>query len=65
MGPMVPWEAIVLLVGGTGLLFFVVNLVLAANELGYQRIATPERVAIDDLELHPERRPTQEKSPWD
>lgn len=58
-------EFVVVLVGGTGILFFVVNLVLAAKELGYQRIATPERVAIDDLELHPELRPTTEKSPWD
>lgn len=58
-------EFYLLVVAVFGLLFFGVNLMFAARELGYQRLAMPERVVIDDLELHPERRPKPEKSPWD
>lgn len=49
----------------TGAIIFLINLLMAAVEVSRDRLVVPERVQADDLELHPERAPKLQKSPWD
>jgi hypothetical protein len=51
-------------IGSTGLVLFLINLVLAAHEVEYVRLAAPQRVLEDEAALHPAPAPAK-KSPWD
>ncbi len=54
--PVVP-----ILVVASAVVIFLVNLVVAAKEVEQEREAAPERVVLDELQLHPER--AAEKKP--
>ena len=56
-----------IIVGGTALLVFVLNLFVARKHLALFRSATPHRVQADDIEQRPELAPRASKrqSPWD
>ena len=57
---------IVMLVGGTGLFFFAINVILALREVEAVRQETPQRVKDDDQQLKLEDAPAQSPaSPWD
>ena len=47
--------AVPILVVSSAVVIFLVNLVVAAKEVEQEREAAPERVALDELQLHPER----------
>jgi hypothetical protein len=47
--------AVPILVVSSAVVIFMVNLVVAAKEVEQEREAAPERVALDELQLHPER----------
>ena len=54
-------------VGAFALAMLIINLLLAMREVEQTRLATPERVIEDELELHPEKaeQPRPPSSPWD
>jgi hypothetical protein len=54
-----------LVIASAGTVIFLVNLIVAAREVEHVRTAAPERVAQDELALHPEQSPKRKKSPWD
>jgi hypothetical protein len=54
-----------LAVASAGTVIFLVNLIVAAREVEHVRTAAPERVAQDELALHPEQSPKRKKNPWD
>ncbi len=58
------WLTVVLIVPAVAACVFLVNLLIAAREADQQRIAAPERVVQDDLELAPppELKP---QNPWE
>ena len=57
---------IVMLVGGAGLFFFAINVILALREVEAVRQETPQRVKDDDQQLKLEDAPAQSPvSPWD
>lgn len=60
-----PGAPVVVLVGAAAI--FLVNMIVAAKEVEEVRQEEPERVRQDDLELHPELAPKEEKptSPFD
>jgi hypothetical protein len=53
------------LVSITGAAVFLANFILAAPEVGYEKMAVPDRVMKDEIDLHPELQPKAAKSPWD
>jgi hypothetical protein len=53
------------IVASAGFAIFVLNLIVAAREVEHVRTAAPERVAQDELALHPEQSPHRKKNPWD
>ncbi|MBM4004623.1 MAG: hypothetical protein FJ295_15295 [Planctomycetes bacterium] len=55
----------VVLVSMSGAVLFLVNFILAAPEVGYEKMAVPDRVLKDEIELHPELQPRAAGSPWD
>ena len=54
-----------LVIASAGTVIFLVNLIVAAREVEHVRTAAPERVAQDELALHPEQSPKRRKNPWD
>jgi ABC-type transport system involved in multi-copper enzyme maturation permease subunit len=52
-------------VASAGASIFLINLIVAAREVEHVRTAAPERVAQDELALHPEQSPHRKKNPWD
>jgi hypothetical protein len=54
-----------LAVASAGTVIFLVNLIVAAREVEHVRTAAPERVAQDEMALHPDQSPKRKKNPWD
>jgi hypothetical protein len=54
-----------LIIGGTGLMVFLVNLVLTAREVEHVRLQAPRRVQEDEAQLHPQAVKVVKSSPWD
>jgi hypothetical protein len=53
------------LIIGTGLMIFLVNLVLTAREVEHVRLQAPRRVQEDEAQLHPQAVKVVKRSPWD
>jgi hypothetical protein len=61
------WSSVVLviIVGFTGGLIFVLNFLLAAHEVQHVRQVAPQRVIEDEQLLHPSPIAKRKRSPWD
>lgn len=58
-------DGTVLILGFTAAAVFLLNFILAAKEVEKIRIAAPNRVLQDELELHPPEAKPVKRSPWD
>jgi lipid-A-disaccharide synthase-like uncharacterized protein len=52
-------------IGIVGGLIFLINFLLAADEVQHVRQAAPLRVIEDELALHPEATVRRKRNPWD
>ncbi len=65
-GDIMATPAVPILVSGTALGIFLINLILAAREVEQVRQEEPERVKLDELQLHPEKvAPPKPTSPFE